>query len=170
MGSGRPQNSFTQSGCEGIAFADGDDRVTTAGAATDVGVLVGHREQMLSSYTLILSAKRIVLGRLEARATAGDAGAALLSPGMQQQLLLMKDERDRWSLAGPMEDPELWVTAYSRLLSGYQMLLDSLRADVEVVEPEAREQLLTVDIPLVQASVDSQRERLQFWMGEASRS
>jgi hypothetical protein len=141
------------------------------GAATlqRAGAPAGHREQMLASYMLILSGKRLVLGRLQARAVAGDLVAARRRPEMEDQVGEMRRQRDHWSLEGPAEDPELWVTAYSQLLTDYEQLLDHLEAGVEEAEPESRAELMEVDIPMVNGIVARQRRRLRFWISKASR-
>jgi hypothetical protein len=123
---------------------------------------------MLASYMLILSGKRLVLGRLQARAIAGDLLAERRRPDLEEQVFEMRRRRDRWSLEGPLDDPELWVTAYSRMLGDYELLLNHLRAGVRVAEPGARMELMAVDIPMVNGIVERQRRRLRFWISKAS--
>jgi hypothetical protein len=119
---------------------------------------------MLSSYNTILAGKRVVLDRMQSRATEGDVGADARVEALLDDIEKFTGERDFWAMETVPDDPQLWVTAYSRLLRTFNALVDRIEDNIDTVAPKTKARLLSEDLPMLRARIQSQRARLAYWM------
>jgi hypothetical protein len=121
-------------------------------------------ECFMSSYTLMLESKRLILNRVRKR-THGQSARSLRveARALEAEIDRLGDKRDAWALRCSPEEPQRWVTLYQRLISRYQETRDQLRQELHRMDPESRRQFLTSDLPSLETEIGHFRSQLRYW-------
>ena len=121
--------------------------------------MAGH---FLSSYSLMLESKRLILGGLSRRRHSTPELRAR-SDALQLEIDRLGDKRDTWALRCSPDEPERWVTLYQRLISRYQQTRDELRKQLHRMDPEARHDFLVSDLPSLETEIRHFQSQLRHW-------
>ena len=118
-----------------------------------------HAQTMLSSFTLLLSSRRILASHDRSRHELDETQVQAASDRIDR----LATARDEWALRVPTDDPEFWITVYTRLLHAYRALRSELFEDANGLSEQPRHLALAIDVPSLDRRIDAYEGRLQRW-------
>jgi hypothetical protein len=121
-------------------------------------------ECFLSSYTLMLESKRLMLNRVHKRTHGKRAPALRLEArALEAQIDSLGDKRDAWALRCSPDEPQRWVTLYQRLISRYQQTCHEMRKQLHRMDPQSRRDFLATDLPSLETEIRHFQSQLRHW-------
>jgi hypothetical protein len=119
-------------------------------------------DHFLSSYSLMLESKRLILSGLSRRRRSTPQLRAR-SRALQLEIDRLGDKRDTWALRCSPDEPQRWVTLYQRLISRYQQTCGELRQELHRMDPESRRDFMVSDLPSLEAEIRHFQLQLRYW-------
>lgn len=116
-----------------------------------------HAATMLSSYTMLLAARRLIANHHAVRARAPEElGEAAWADIDRLELL-----REHWALESPSDQPAFWITAYFQMLRQHEEMRATMIS--ELPEAGAGVAFASLDIAELDEQIAAYRRRLVHW-------